>query len=373
VFVVALVFRESDKVEDPDPENRDPDLLRTVVYKSTDGGHTYTISSRFPFIDREYVDVDRTKGKYAGRVYLIGQGSVQPVAGATSRSSLQLFRSPDGGKTFQGPVHAQYPRGLGHLRGWHERDSLRWHLYRAIRLHEAGSRPGAGNRTVDWPQRRAPRDHVKGRRRELHDIAQIDDVKLDRPRSQGDYMAQLAVDPGTAAFKDRVYVVFPSIIDDRVQIRSAYSADKGKTWSTPVIVNDDRSPEKGGRGPDHILPSIGVNKDGVVLITWYDRRDARDNLGWRLRAAASLDGGETFSESVPITDAANTYTASTPWILDARGGAGDPASLSVGLNRILYLRRSHDWARRRRRRDLPPHVDQRSQRRCAALDQFDQG
>src|SRR5262249_29286642 len=55
------------------------------------------------------------------------------------------------------------------------------------------------------------------------------------------------------------------------------------------------------------------NKDGAVLVAWYDRREAKDNLGWRMRAAVSLDGGETFSESVPITDGANAYTASTIW------------------------------------------------------------
>src|SRR5207248_1712158 len=80
----------------------------------------------------------------------------------------------------------------------------------------------------------------------------------------------------------------------------SYSADKGKTWSRPVIVNDDRSPEEMGKGPDHILPSLAVNNAGVVLVTWYDRRDAQDNLGWRLRAAASLDGGEPFPASAPV-------------------------------------------------------------------------
>jgi hypothetical protein len=32
---------------------------------------------------------------------------------------------------------------------------------------------------------------------------------------------------------------------------------------------------------------------GVVVVAWYDRRESSDNMGWRIRAAASLDGGVT--------------------------------------------------------------------------------
>jgi hypothetical protein len=147
----------------------------------------------------------------------------------------------------------------------------------------------------------------------------IADVALDRPRSEGGILTQLAADPGSKPFKDRLYTVFPAIVDDRIQIEVAYSADKGKTWSKPVVINDDRSPEKGGHGPDHLLPSVAVNKDGVVLVTWYDRREAKDNLGWRLRASASLDGGETFSASVPVTDAVNAYPPTTPLDIGSYG------------------------------------------------------
>jgi hypothetical protein len=126
-------------------------------------------------------------------------------------------------------------------------------------------------------------------------------------------------------------MVYPAIVTDRIQVMLASSSDKGKTWSKPVVVNDDRSPVKGGEGPDHLLPSVGVNKDGVVLVTWYDRREAKDNLGWRLRGAASLDGGETFSASMPIADAANAYPATTPWDLSAGASSDEKASV-VGLS-----------------------------------------
>jgi hypothetical protein len=131
-----------------------------------------------------------------------------------------------------------------------------------------------------------------------------------------------------------VYALSPQVVDGRVQIGVAYSADKGKTWSKFVIVNDDRTPIDGSKGPDHILPSIGVNKDGVVLITWYDRRDAKDDLGWQLRASASLDGGESWSASIPVTNQVNAYTSSTPWHVVGNGGS-DATHSTVSISASL--------------------------------------
>src|SRR5438552_3614256 len=83
---------------------------------------------------------------------------------------------------------------------------------------------------------------------------------------------------------------WPDAADGRTDVRFAYSADKGKTWSRPMRLNDDRPPTDDTRGPDHMMPTIAVNQAGVVLVVWYDRRDSRDNMSWKIRAAASLDG-----------------------------------------------------------------------------------
>jgi hypothetical protein len=126
-------------------------------------------------------------------------------------------------------------------------------------------------------------------------------------------------------------MVFPSIVSGRIQILLCYSADKGKTWSKPIVVNDDRTPAEEGKGPDHMLPSVSVNKDGVVLVTWYDRRDARDNLGWKVRAAASLDGGETFSASLPVTEFSNSYSQDSAWVVSTSASSDDSRSL-ISMN-----------------------------------------
>jgi hypothetical protein len=310
VYVVALVREKTDQTIDAEDYH---DLIdHTVLFKSTDGGRTFAEASRFQFIDREFVQIDNTNGKYAGRIYIVGQASYRGIDGSRN-PSLQMFRSLDDGKTFLGPIHGAYPQGAGIFgvgTGAVLSDGTFVSLFGI-------SKPG---REQDMEL-----DPRLGPNAELHVIASSDggetfspshkvaDVMLDRSRSEGSILTQLAADPGSKDFKDRIYVVFPAVVEDRVQIQVSYSADKGKTWSAPATVNDDRTPQKGDKGPDHMLPAIGVNKDGVVLVAWYDRRDAGDNLGWRLRAATSLDGGETFSASVPITDGASSFSPNKPW------------------------------------------------------------
>jgi hypothetical protein len=119
----------------------------------------------------------------------------------------------------------------------------------------------------------------------------------------------LAVDRGDA-FKDRLYAVWPDLRSGRLEILLSKSSDRGKTWSAPQKVSDDPGwSRKDGRvsGPNAVVPSIAVNRDGVVGVTWYDRRDSPDGVGYWVRFSASFDGGDTWSRSVRISEAPYTY------------------------------------------------------------------
>ena len=41
----------------------------------------------------------------------------------------------------------------------------------------------------------------------------------------------LAADPGSPAYRDRLYVVWPDVRSGRAEVLLAYSSDKGKAWS----------------------------------------------------------------------------------------------------------------------------------------------
>jgi hypothetical protein len=290
VFVVALSV------------NADRAESRTMVFKSTDGGHTWSEPARFPFIDREFISVDKTGGRYDGRIYVIGKWRLPGInASVNDRTlGLEMFRSLDNGKTFEGPVVAQMP---------------------------AGSIPDEWDQTmlsdgtvalllsVGNPMSKGPGTPPN----ELHLITSSDggqtfdkSVKIADWQSPGTH-GEIAVDPGSRLFRDRLYVVYGDKVAHGTQIMLSYSADKGKTWSKPMAVNDNRLPYKEGEEANHRLPTVSVNKDGVVLVTWYDRRESKDGIGWVMRAAASLDGGETFSASVPLSQENNLATEKMAW------------------------------------------------------------
>jgi hypothetical protein len=73
------------------------------------------------------------------------------------------------------------------------------------------------------------------------------------------------------------------------------------------------------------MATISVNRDGVVGVMWYDRRDYPDNSGYVPRFAASLDGGVTFTSSVLLSTAPNALAAQKG--ADFLANGGDTAGL----------------------------------------------
>ena len=52
------------------------------------------------------------------------------------------------------------------------------------------------------------------------------------------YIPMIAVDPGSSAFKDRLYVVWADERSGQLEIMLSYSTDGGRTWSRPRRVSD---------------------------------------------------------------------------------------------------------------------------------------
>lgn len=75
-----------------------------------------------------------------------------------------------------------------------------------------------------------------------------------------------------------------------------FTDDRGEKWSDPVRV------DQGNTGnADAQIPSIAVNKDGVVGITWFDMRNDQNRKCYDLYFAVSLDGGKTFQPEVRVS------------------------------------------------------------------------
>jgi hypothetical protein len=99
--------------------------------------------------------------------------------------------------------------------------------------------------------------------------------------------------PSLAAGADGLLVVaWQDTTKDEGSIKFARSADAGATWSAPRVVRPASLGQAWG-------PTIAIDSDGVIAITWYDvRAEQPGDFQWSIEvwAATSDDGGQTWSE-----------------------------------------------------------------------------
>jgi hypothetical protein len=166
-------------------------------------------------------------------------------------------------------------------------------------------------------------------------ISDVDDLSPCNPDIASLPIPSLAVDSSRGAFHGRVYAAWPDSRLGRCEILLSTSADGGTTWSKPTIVNDDLSRSDrsdGSSGPDDFHPVLAVNQEGVLGVFWCDRRDNPDNLGWRPRFSASVDGGQTFLSSVEMDGSGMVvYQLDNLELHARRSGGGSPHWHSPGV------------------------------------------
>jgi BNR/Asp-box repeat len=266
------------------PKLGNKDVGALLIARSPDGGRTWGEMTRIQgWIDRPWGGVDRSDGKYRGRLYCVGSVG-QPV----------LYVSADEGRSFGPPRDwsARKPyRSFGIGNPVVLSDGTLVVLYNgyADRFQKAGTPYLAVRRSTDGGET-VGEEYVVG------DWNVINAPQLG--------LAMLAADPGSKRHKDRLYAAWADETPAGLRVMLSRSADKGLTWSKPMLLSEQPEPKPGEKAYDALIPAVAVNTAGVVALSWYDRRGLpADSKGWNVRLRASLDGGETWLPSVQVNDA----------------------------------------------------------------------
>ncbi|HVF46033.1 MAG TPA: hypothetical protein VNA17_00555 [Pyrinomonadaceae bacterium] len=258
-----------------------------VAYQSADGGRTWS-SEPISFgrgTDHPTLTVDRTNGKFAGSFYMLTNRSARTKSGNVT-FPIVLSRSSDGGKTFSKP-----------------------NLFLPSNLNMNPLTPAVlsdGSVAVAFIDLRRSGDHGSEggrleRRRAWMLLSEDGGLSFSPPMfiseqcGSGRGFPSMIVDNGSPKFRDRLYFLCISSEADIVLVH--HSADRGEKWSEAVRVNSGTE-----ANPSRRTPSIAVNKDGLVGVTWYDRRNDPDRKCQDIYFSASLDGGRTFLPEVRVSD-----------------------------------------------------------------------
>jgi hypothetical protein len=291
-----------------------PARSRMVVYRSTDRGVTWARSTEFGFVDNEDITIDRTSGTFAGRIYVYGN--------TFPWTSLWLVYSADGGKTFVQSSETKLASGQAIHAGpgavapdgalllpyqmYADRDAqTRGQSSIAVAVSTDGG-AHLGRPVVVAPQFECRRMKDANTR--------------DMASSAGPSTVNVVIDHSGGPFNGRAYVEWMSMDRNQCAVFVSHSDDGGKKWSQAVKVSD--APFAAGDGPDAFLPELAVNTSGVVAATWYDRREALNQKDHRLRVSASLDGGDTWMPSEPVSTNAFVYTPTPEWRASAQAIGG---------------------------------------------------
>jgi hypothetical protein len=281
--------------------------LKSVAFRSTDGGETWSGPATFALIDHELVAVDASDGRYRNRIYIAAEGGTPdkhaPPAIGSDRF-VDVFTSDNDGRSFSlhsRPITGVVP-GSPFDRGGVGVTGLDVLRDGTVVLSFARYMPG-----LDYQAQYVATSHDGGRHfgpEHLVGNVHIPGRTILQVRSEqehaGDVSGEgnlfaLAADDSGAGYSGRLYAFWPSAPYAHGPLLFSYSADEGKTWSAPHPV--------GPADSANFQPEVAVNKAGVVAVTWFGTAGFPNRKRFNEYVALSSDGGRTFSSPARVSSA----------------------------------------------------------------------
>ncbi len=116
----------------------------------------------------------------------------------------------------------------------------------------------------------------------------------------------LAVDRSGTSTNDNVYMlasVQPSGFSDGSDVMFVRSTNGGITFSAPHRINDDPV----NHAKWHWFGTLSVASSGRIDVVWYDTRNSPNNVTSQLFYSFSIDGGNTWSPNVAVSNPFNPF------------------------------------------------------------------
>lgn len=257
-------------------------LRGTVTEEGISWSNPVILPGNFGQFDKEAMAVD----PYTGQIYVTYTRFGGP-------NGLWLYRSDDGGQTFQGA----YPIRTGNqpqLQGSFPVIGQNQEVFVAYNIGYPSSSGVGFAVSYDFGET-------------FYDVGQVGTISnftvpgTDRAPA----FPQLAVDISGGPFHFNLYMVWQTQhLSGNGDVVLSKSVDGGFTWSEPIIINDD------GTTGLQWHPTISIDGYGNVNVFFYDRRENPGTAITNLYFAQSIDGGESFLPNVKITDTASTFRTS---------------------------------------------------------------
>jgi hypothetical protein len=260
------------------------------MWRSLDGGQTWTDISPADGGDKEWFTIDNTNSTGRGFQY-----QAWSTAG-NNYGGRQFTRSTDGGITWLNPINIPQSPAWGtldvnssgdlFLGGVNLNTGQIW-CVRSVNAKDAAVTPTFDQSTlVD----------LGG---SISDSDQINPVGLTG-------QVFLAVDRSGTSTNNNIYMlasVRPTGAGDGADVMFIRSTDGGQSFSPPRRINDDPvNPNKW-----HWFGSLSVAPDGRIDVVWLDSRNAANNTDSQLFYSYSADGGNTWSANVAVSQPFNPF------------------------------------------------------------------
>jgi hypothetical protein len=252
------------------------------------------------FFDKQWMAVDHSNSPYQNDLYC----ALFQTQTSTNGLNIVVYKKPAASNAFNAApgivsdnsfVSVQFSdivvdnNGNVHVSFFGSQDSINYAFYHSVSTD--------GGQTFSTPNKISDA-HVPGF---SADQPTANFVGIDPQRFYP--CTHIAVDNSTGANANNLYAVWTANglttpLTTGLDVFYSRSTDGGNTWSAAIHVNDDTA-----SAADNFYPAITVNSDGILFISWYDRRtDPVNNKTTNYYFAYSTDGGATLLGNQQITN-----------------------------------------------------------------------